>query len=69
MYLTSELETAAFQRVSVVRVSINLMSSAIYTSHSMIAFCAGFRKDRRFMKTNSLVVVVFFLKTQLVTPS
>ena len=26
----------------------------------MIVFCAGFRKDRRVMKTNSLVVVVFF---------
>ena len=62
MYLTSELETAAFQRVSVVRVSINFMSSATYTSQSVIVLCAGFRKDRRVMKTDSLVVVVFFTR-------
>ena len=35
------------------------MSSATYTSQSMIVFCAGLRKDRRVTKTNSLVVVVF----------
>ena len=60
VYLTSDLETAAFQRVSVARVSINYFSSATYISQSVIVFVLDLRKDRRVMKTNSLVVVVFF---------
>ena len=71
MYLTSELETAAFQRVLLVRVSINYMSYGTYTSQSMIVSCAGFKERPPRHEDKFTCCCCFFLKTQnmSLTPS